>query len=318
MLLILDGNNLAHRCKHVFALSVKGKDVSVTYGFIRVTNSIISKYKPTSVLVCWDMGIPDFRRQAVPEYKANRHKDDDPEAYADFLRQMDELIDYALPMMGIISVRKEGAEADDLMFHASRICLEKSIIVSTDKDMLQAISTKVSVLNPFKDMLYTHSNAEEKLPIAIKDYVSWRAIQGDGSDNIPGIMGIGEIIATKLFKEYDDLSGIVNAALGNHKKVMSDRVARNICEFGIDRISKNVVAMSLEHDRVGAREAVLEAVEDFQPANKDRMKRYFMANAFVSLMDGEVYRNMLSLQKPKFSDVGIRVPMIVKRRVAVE
>lgn len=322
MLLLIDGNNLAHRCKHVFSLSNKGVDVSVTYGFLRVMNSWISKYKPGSVVVCWDYGVPDFRRQAVPEYKINRHKDEDPEAYEDFIRQMDELMDYALPMMGVVNVRKEGAEADDLLYHASRMAVGKVIIVTGDKDMLQAISKNVSVMRPNaggkgSDVLYTLDNIEAAIGVPLKDYIDWRALQGDSSDNIPGVPGIGEITAVKLFKEYGSLTNIVNAAMGHHPtKQMTGKLAEHIIDFGWERISKNVLAMALYADRVGAKQAILEASSYFQPANRDRMKKYFMHNAFISLMDGQVYANLTSLKQPKFDISNMRVPVIVRKRIA--
>src|SRR5512139_1910981 len=112
--IIIDANHLAHRCRHVFNLSNKGVDVSVTYGFLKVMGSIIDKFKPQSVIVCWDGGIPEHRRKCYPEYKASRDHGD-PLEYVEFERQCDELYGYALPMMGVVNIRRMGIEADDLM-----------------------------------------------------------------------------------------------------------------------------------------------------------------------------------------------------------
>lgn len=321
LLLIIDGNNLAHRCRHTFSLSNRGVDVSVTYGFIRVLNSLMTKYKPTSVIVCWDGGVPEFRKKAVPEYKSDRHKDDDPFEYDDFLRQMQELSDYVLPMMGIINARKIGAEADDLMYHASRMYVGNSIIVTSDKDLLQAVSDNVSVYNPSKDTLYIPELVEEEFGIPLEQFIDWRAIQGDSSDNIPGIRGIGEKTATKLFNMYGSLTSIVNAALGINPLYppVSDKLRTGILMFGFDRISKNILITALYADRVGARASILEAVDDYMYPDKLRVKKYFMSNGFVSLMDGTFFSNITALEKPVFSCKNIRIPTIYpKTRVAYE
>lgn len=318
MLLLIDGNNLAHRARHVFSLSNKGVDVSVIYGFLKVTMSLILKYAPTSVMVCFDGGIPNFRRQAVPSYKANRHKDEDPAIWEDFNRQLNELSDYTLPMMGVVVVRKAGVEADDLLYHASRLYVGSSLIVTNDKDLLQAVSPNVSVLNPSKDIVYNVENFEELVGIPVTEYIYWRALQGDSSDNIPGVPGIGEKTATKLFKSYGSISNIVNAALGHHLDCkMENKLAENICSFGLDSIYKNVLITTLHVDRVGAKRAILDAVGNHILADKLRMKKYLMRNGFVSFLDGKFYKCFLHLERPMIiTSVGVKMPVVISKRVA--
>lgn len=142
MLLIIDGNNLAHRARHSFNLSNAGVDTSVIYGFLHVLTSYMRRYNPDAILVAWDYGIPEFRRVAVPEYKANRKHDDDPEDYQDFLRQMRELSSI-LPKCGILSVRHSGAEADDIMSQASQLSVDEAYIITSDKDLLQCVRKSV-------------------------------------------------------------------------------------------------------------------------------------------------------------------------------
>ena len=328
MLLVIDGNNLAHRCKHVFSLSNNGKDVSVTFGFLRTMYSYIRKYDPASVLVCWDGGIPRFRVAAVPEYKANRHKDDDPTEYEDFLRQMQELSDYALPMMGVCTVRRVGVEADDLMAAAVRMQqLGDCMIVSSDKDMLQCcredkkLSRNVTVLRPSTngkdDKIYNIDKVEEEFDIEFEKYVEWRALQGDKSDNIPGVAGIGGKTASKLFKQFGTLTGITNAAAGiNPAGTIDGRLGEAIMQFGFDRIARNIFITSLHADRVGAKAALLGAMSVWRKADKDRMKKYFLANAFVSLLDGDVVGSMMKLNPPLFS-TDTTIPKVCHRRKPV-
>lgn len=317
-ILILDGNNIAHRARHTFSLSHKGVDTSVTYGFLRILGSLIIRFKATSVISTWDGGIPEFRREAVPEYKANRHHDNE-EGYEDFVRQVQELCDYALPMMGVVSVRKLGAEADDLMFHASRLSVNRSIIVTSDKDMIQAVNGNTDVYNSSRDFVYTKENVESEFGVSISDYVEWRALQGDSSDNIPGIMGVGEKTATKLFQEWKSLTGIVNAATGhNPNGKMTGRLAENIALFGFDRIARNIYITALWADRTGARQAVIDAVENFQPADKKRIKKYILRNAFISLLENLFVGSVSKLVKPEIRTEDIRIPVICGRKFPIE
>ena len=320
MLLIIDGNNLAHRVKYKFSLSNRGVDVSITYGCLRSISSLISKFKPQSLMVCWDGGTPEFRRQLLPEYKANRTKGD-PYEYQEFIRQVQELHEI-FPLMGIVSVRKRGAEADDLMYHASKLYSGHSVIVTTDKDLYQAINPNVEVYSPTKGIIIDQSAVLEEYGVrTIGDLVHLRALMGDSSDNIRGVPGIGQKTAVKLFKEFGSLVGIVNAALGCNplqKWFYHTKVGDSIVAVGLDKISKTVAATTLHADRVGAKAAILDAICDFQKADKDSTKRYLMRNAFESLWSSPKFLGGISkLVKPEVIDGIIKTPVVCGKRESV-
>jgi DNA polymerase I len=315
ILLLIDGNHLAHRCRHVFSLSYMGKDVSVTYGFLKTLKSIMGKFDPHAVVVCWDGGIPEFRRKLIPEYKANRHQDDDQAAWEDFNRQMQELCDRVLPLMGILSVRKLKAEGDDLLYHASRISALPSIIVTGDRDLFQAVDENTSVYSPHKEKLYRPADIQAEFGISQEQFVHWKALQGDSSDNIPGVPGIGDKTATKLFQEYGNLSCITNAAAGiNAGHNLSGKLATNICEFGMDRLARNIQAIALFRDKTGAKMALREAANNYIPFAADHTKRFLMANGFTSLF--EFLGDLGRLHKPEFRD-DVRYPFIEPRRMPI-
>jgi 5'-3' exonuclease len=267
----------------------------------------MEKFKPTSVVIAWDNGIPEFRRRAVPEYKAGRHKDEDPEQWEDFNRQMVELHSYALPMMGVVNVRSRGIEADDIMYHTAKMLDGNFIMVSSDKDILQTVADNVKVFNPSRNKLYTPEMLSEEIGIDYKHYVHWRALQGDASDGIPGVYGIGEKTATKLFKEFGSLTAIENAANGsNPAGTLQPKIANAMLLFGSDRIIKNVYVMALYADRAGSRFAIMNAVHDCRPADKKRIVKYMMSNGFSSLMENT--GRFMNLQIPELlSDV--RIPI---------
>ena len=284
LLLVIDGNNAAYRAKYTFNLSNKGEDVSVTYGFLRMLSSLLEKFKPTSVVVAWDRGIPEFRRKMVPEYKANRHLDTDPDERADFIRQMDELSDYVLPMAGVVSISNKGSEADDIIYHMSRLSSIPVIVVSSDKDLFQCINDNVRVYHPASDMIHTKETIEEKYGISINDYIHWRAIQGDSSDNIPGVQDVGEKTATKLFDSFGTLCAIENAVWGrNPNGNITGKLKDSFMAFGSDRISKNVYIMALYADRTGVRKTIYDSIMSYKEVNKERLTKYLMHKAFASL-----------------------------------
>lgn len=317
--LLIDGNHLAHRCRHTFKLSNNGVDVSVTYGFLRVLSSLLNKWEVGSLTVCFDGGIPEFRRVAVPSYKANRHKDDDPIEYAEFLRQIIELETYALPMMGAVVVRRQGVEADDLLYHASRLYAGDSIIVTGDMDLLQAANNRVAVYNPGKERYYTVKQIEIEIGLPFNSLLDWRALQGDSSDNIPGIQGVGEKTATKLLKMFGDVSGVYNAATGaNPKGELQPKLAEAIKEFGWNKIVNNIYVSALYADRVGAKAAVLNSIKYYHSYSKDRVKKYLWRNAFVSLMDSQFMGQLSKLRIPIYNLKGVRVPCVAPVRQAYE
>ena len=319
--ILVDGNNLAHRARHTYNLSLNGLDVSVTYGVLRSIKSYMDKFAPKSITVCFDGGIPEFRRKAVPSYKCSRDHGD-PLEYEDFLRQLRELQNLALPMCGVVCVSKAGAEADDLLAQAARMMSGRNLVITNDKDLYQVVSDTTHLLIPHNETIITPDNFEEIAGISQESYLDWRAIQGDNSDNIPGIPGIGEKTATKLFQAFTELTNITNAAAGHYpgQAGLSDRLAESIITFGFEKICKNVFVSALYADRVGARLAVLQAIATFQKAQKDQVKKYLLKMAFVSLLEGFMPYT-LRLEAPQvLDDVSsgyMQMPMICAKRMPV-
>lgn len=316
-IVIVDGNNLAHKCKHVFNLTTpEGMDCSVTYGFLSVLKSYLAAFDTEACIVCWDGGIPQYRRKAVEEYKANRTRGDMLE-YQDFLRQLKDLRS-VLRMMGVLSVRSTGSEADDLMYHAAQMAhsnYDNVAVISSDKDMLQVvnISNNVFVWNPEKKEVRDKAWVEEEYGIPSEKYAHWRALQGDSSDNVEGVVGIGEKTATKLFQKYKSLTGILNAANGdNPEGTIGGKTGENIKLFGSYRMTMNVLVMVLAFDRTGARHALWQAVQDFQEADIRKFKLYLMSQAFVSLAHADYYISLRNLSQPQL-DTNMRMPLTLPK-----
>lgn len=289
--LLIDGNNMAYRAKYAYDLSPCGKDVSVVYGSVRMLQALVKRYKPESVIYCWDGGTPDFRRRLVPGYKAHRKHKDDP-TYPEFILQLQELQDI-LPHFGVLSVFRRGMEADDLLYHASRLLVGDSMIVTSDDDLLQAVSERTCVLKPGgkrDDVVYTLDNMD----IDPQHFAEWKALQGDSSDNILGIAGVGPKTATK----------IING------KAVSDRVNERLsqfCESGAYWAALDCIDLSF--DWTGARYILLNT--EYIPFDKVKCTRWAIQWGFVSLIEsyplGMVFGK---LKKPTFDAGELVTPRI--------
>ena len=313
--LIIDGNNLAYRARYSFDLSNNGEDVSITYGFLRVLFSMMSKFKPDTITVTWDYGIPEHRRKHMPEYKSNRKaKKIEDSDYEDMIRQMN-LLHQKLPMFGIVSVRIPSCEADDIMYHASRIYKGHSIIVSTDEDMMQAITDEppiVKVYHPSKEIMYGKKEFEDEYGIELDQLVYWKALQGDSSDNISGVRGIGPKIATTLFNKWGNLTKIINVALGiDPDKSMSESLAKKIVATGESKLNTNVYVIALFADRAGARNHIRRNISKWMPVSIPSVKRFLINNSFVSLVDKVGL--LRKLERPEFCD-NKRYPIVCNYR----
>lgn len=283
--LIIDGHNLAHRCKYSFSLYNYGQDVSVIYGFFRLLSTYLGKFKPYHVIVCWDSGVSDFRRELVPEYKAQRNKWDDLE-YENFKRQLFE-IDKILNIAGVYTIKVDNIEADDIIYYLT-IKYSDCMIVSNDEDLFQCIDDVYNnrVYSPSKDTIYNETNLEDYTGVKRCCFISKKALQGDVSDNIPGVTGIGEKTAIKLINEYTTLKAIVEAA---QNKEITGKIGSNILDFGIERLARNISAVDLAClsdiyiDKID--DAFIECLNNYTKCDTRELKKAFIANNFLSLLN---------------------------------
>jgi 5'-3' exonuclease len=220
--------------------------------------------------------------------------------------------------MSITSIRRVGAEADDLLYHIAKMSIDPVTIITSDKDLIQTVDDNVSVYNPNHDKVYTPKEVLNTFGVSVEQYVDWRAIQGDSGDNIAGVPGIGEKTATKLFQQYKTLTGITNAAMGrNPEQAMTGKLAESIKEFGFDRIAKNIYITALYADRVGARLSIRYAERNWTRLHPDYTKKYLLSNGFMSLLGSPIQGFQRKAQPPNLTEDAIRTPLVDCRRIAV-
>lgn len=215
--LICDGLNSFLR---VFAsipqISDNGEHIGGIVGFLRSIGSNIREYGATRCIIVFDgKGGSLRRRKLFPEYKNNRTGNhqfrrnefatyDDEQA--SMKRQFRRILEY-LQHLPVQFICIDNIEADDVIAYLTKQYFEpkgsKVRIVSTDRDFLQLISDNVEIYSPVKKKVYRRKELEEEIGIVQENYLLYRALTGDNSDNIPGIKGIG---LKTLIKEFRELS----------------------------------------------------------------------------------------------------------------
>lgn len=226
---LIDGNNLIFRSYYATAYrgeiltNSKGLPTNAVYAYIQMLLKIISEEKPSHIMVAFDKG-KTFRHESYDDYKGGR---------SETPKELKEQIPYAKKVtraMGITVEEIENYEADDIIGTYSKNIDEEVLVVSSDRDLLQLISPNVKMkLLKMKDYVYYNEKSfYEDYGIKPIEIIDLKALMGDSSDNIKGVVGIGEKTALKLIKEYhtidnlykniDDLKGKVKENLLNDKE----------------------------------------------------------------------------------------------------
>ena len=212
-IILVDGNNLLFRSYYATAYSgnfmnnSKGFPTNALYGFINMINKIISDENPYYMLVAFDKG-KTFRHDKYEDYKAGRIQMPN-ELKLQFPKAKE-----ILSVMGIKWFEIDNYEADDIIGTLSKKIDESNeyegLIISSDKDLLQLITDKVKVkMLKTKDYIMMDKNKFfEVYGLTPEKMIDIKALQGDASDNIPGVKGIGEKTALKLLQEYGSLEKI--------------------------------------------------------------------------------------------------------------
>lgn len=180
----------------------KGTPVQAVYSFARMIKKMIDTFKPHYIALVWDSKGKTVRHEIYEPYKATRQ-----EAPSDLFTQKDYIVEFA-DLIGLAQVAKPGVEADDLMHSLAQDLTKESmdvVLVTSDKDMGQILTDKITIFDPFKDEMVTPEKFEEKMNFPVEKLPFYFALLGDTSDNIPGVKGIGKKGATDLVQQFASL-----------------------------------------------------------------------------------------------------------------
>jgi DNA polymerase-1 len=236
-LLIIDGDNLAHRAYHSMPKSLKatdGRPINAIIGWTNMLVTIWENERPRSIYTAWDrLGVETYRHRLWPTYQAGRIFD------RAILTQLDQLPELAAAF-GFGVGTQAGYEADD--FIAAAAIAEtmrggKSLLLTTDRDAYQLVSESVTVLAPragVRDLLRVGpEQVVERMGVLPEQVPDFKALAGDASDNIPGAKGIGPKAAAALLLKY----GTLEAVLAARTDTIPPHVAEQLLVF------KRIVSM---------------------------------------------------------------------------
>lgn len=212
-LLAIDGNSIINRAFYgIKLLATKdGQFTNAIYGFMATLIRILDECQPDGVAVAFDLKAPTFRHKAYAAYKAGRKGM--PDELASQLAPLKQL----LKLLGCTVVECEGYEADDILGTLAEICTKENqscMIATGDRDSLQLVSPNVSVriattkMGKPEVVLYDEEKIKETYNVTPKQLIEVKALQGDTSDNIPGVAGIGPKGATQLIAQYGTIDYI--------------------------------------------------------------------------------------------------------------
>ena len=209
-LLVVDGNSILNRAFYgIKPLTTKdGQFTNAIYGFLTMFERMKADVQPDAVAIAFDLKAKTFRHKMYDLYKANRKGM--PEELHQQMAPLKEL----LGDLGYRIVTCEGYEADDILGTLSKVCADSGntcVIATGDRDSLQLVNDSVSVRlakNLNGTMMYTPEVVLEEYGVPPRKLIEIKAIQGDSSDNIPGVAGIGPKGATDLIQKYDNIDYI--------------------------------------------------------------------------------------------------------------
>ena len=248
-ILIIDGlNTFLRSFTMINHLNPDGHHIGGLTGFLKSIGYAIRMSDPTKVVVIFDgIGGSNARRNLYPEYKANRNssritnhnifssKDEESESINN---QISRLVQY-LQCLPVTVISIDGLEADDIIGYLANKFqahdeTQKVTIMSADKDFLQLVSDKVHCYSPTKKKIYTPKDVLEEFGVSSSNFLNYKILMGDTSDNIPGITGLGPKKLIKLFPE-----------LVSNTKVELDEIISS----SADKIDENKLYLSVVERR---------------------------------------------------------------------
>ena len=238
-ILIIDGlNTFLRSFTMINHLNPDGHHIGGLTGFLKSIGYAIRMSDPTKVVVIFDgIGGSNARRNLYPEYKANRNssritnhnifssKDEESESINN---QISRLIQY-LQCLPVTVISIDGLEADDIIGYLANKFqahdeTQKVTIMSADKDFIQLVSDKVHCYSPTKKKIYTPKDVLEEFGVSSSNFLNYKILMGDTSDNIPGITGLGP---KKLIKLFPELISNTKVELDEIISTSADKVDEN-------------------------------------------------------------------------------------------
>ena len=274
--LVVDALNTYIRCfVAVPTMNDDGDHVGGLTGFLKSVGAAIRMFKPTRCILVFDgRGGSQRRRKLYPDYKENRKTRTRLNRTYDF-KSLDEeekamknqllTLGHFLRHLPVTVLAPDHVEADDVIAYVANVLSErgsKTIVVSTDKDFLQLVNENIEVYNPIKKKLFDVDSVLDQYHIHPNNFAIYRAIDGDKSDNIPGIRGWGSKNLVKKFPMLSNSAKItINDIIDASKKEKSKLFERIVNDK--DTLIRNYDLMQLNISNMSGstRMSILEKID---------------------------------------------------------
>lgn len=273
-LVLIDGNSILNRAFYgimgsKMLQSKDGTPTNAVYGFLAILFKILEDIKPEYLVVAFDLKGPTKRHEMYDGYKANR------KGMPDELACQMPIIKEILRAMKIDIVEKQGYEGDDILGTLSVYGEKQGLdvtILSGDRDTFQLATDKVTIRIPRTKMGKTEvedfnkAKVEEIYNLEPKQLIEVKGLQGDTSDNIPGVPGIGEKTALKLIQEYKNIENLYKLLEEGKAEDVKGKTRERIIE------NKDLAFLSKELGTINVNAPIEENLEEFKVEEWDKPK----------------------------------------------
>ena len=246
---------------------------SMLFKLLEDSRSDDTEFKPTHFAVIFDSARKNFRNEIYSEYKANR-----TEAPEDLAPQF-EYIRKSVEAFNLPSIEQINYEADDLIATYAKKIISlgaKVTIISSDKDLMQLVSSKVRLFDPMKSKIIGEKEVIEKFGVSPEKVIEVQSLAGDTSDNIPGVQGVGIKTAADLIQKYGSLDNLYKNIDKITQKKRKETLIKN----------KNNAYLSKKLVKLKDDVPVKENLENFElkEVNKDKLFNFLREMEFNRLL----------------------------------
>ena len=262
---LVDASGFIFRAFHAIQILTRpdGTPVNAVYGFITMLMKLLDDMQPDHIAIIFDSARKTFRNDIAPSYKANRTEPPD-ELVPQFA-----LVREATEAFNLDCIELQGFEADDLIATYTKEAINEGAevtIVSSDKDLMQLVSDRVTMYDSFKNRRIGPEQVQDKFGVYPEKVVDVQSLAGDSTDNVPGIPGIGIKTAAQLIQEYGDLDTLLARA----SEIKQNKRRENLIEHADKaRLSRELVRLrddvplTIPLNQLGRRQPDLVHLEQF-------------------------------------------------------
>lgn len=253
-IVLIDGNSILNRAFYgIMGSKVlttpDGKYTNAIYGFLSILFKVLEDIEPEYLMVAFDLKAPTARHKMYEGYKANR------KGMPNELAEQLPILKDILKEMNISIIEKEGYEADDILGTIAKRAEKGKMdvtIVSGDRDTFQLTSKNIKVRIPHTKVgktevdVFDEKAIKEKYGVTPKQLIEVKGLQGDSSDNIPGVPGIGEKTALELIKKYHSIDELYEKIEKNEDDLKPKVKEKLIANKNLAELSKTLGTINLE------------------------------------------------------------------------